>query len=200
MRLRPAQPDAVARARASPEPTSYWDQNSGETNVEDSFVIGGSCPRPFKDVVVCATGILDRVCVETRRVAHASNLTRRRYHYSSSPLNSARHASVHLPTALPIWSPKTTAAQSISCVHSDKSLTMLRGLVAVRAGAENSYPTSILDHRKPPCLAARRRRRLRAGEHRMLALVVCGLVWLWLRKICGQVDPTPEVEKCDFWL
>ncbi|KAJ7301135.1 hypothetical protein DFH08DRAFT_907203 [Mycena albidolilacea] len=60
VRLRPAQPDAMARARGSPDP-SYWDQDSQTTSTEDTVTLGGgSCPRPFKNVVVCATGALDK--------------------------------------------------------------------------------------------------------------------------------------------
>ncbi|KAF7348440.1 hypothetical protein MVEN_01361000 [Mycena venus] len=61
VRLRPAQPDAMARARASPEPSSYWDnQETQIATTEEPAIIGGSCPRPFKNVVVCATGVLDK--------------------------------------------------------------------------------------------------------------------------------------------
>ncbi|KAJ7802410.1 hypothetical protein B0H14DRAFT_2892247 [Mycena olivaceomarginata] len=60
VRLRPAQPDTMARARGSPDP-SYWDQDSQTTSTEDTVTLGGgSCPRPFKNVVVCATGALDK--------------------------------------------------------------------------------------------------------------------------------------------
>ncbi|KAJ7449521.1 hypothetical protein FB451DRAFT_1287192 [Mycena latifolia] len=60
VRLRPAQPDAMARARASPEHTSCWVQDSQIVGSDDTVMLGGSCPRPFKNVVVCATGVLDK--------------------------------------------------------------------------------------------------------------------------------------------
>ncbi|KAJ7717673.1 hypothetical protein B0H16DRAFT_1433724 [Mycena metata] len=61
VRLRPAHPDAMARARpASPEAASCWAQDSQIVGSDDTVLIGGSCPRPFRNVVVCATGILDK--------------------------------------------------------------------------------------------------------------------------------------------
>ncbi|KAJ6581823.1 hypothetical protein B0H19DRAFT_517938 [Mycena capillaripes] len=60
VRLRPAQPDAMARARASPEHTSCWTEEGQINGEEDKAIIGGSCPRPFKNVVICVTGILDK--------------------------------------------------------------------------------------------------------------------------------------------
>ncbi|KAJ7047172.1 hypothetical protein C8F04DRAFT_1387638 [Mycena alexandri] len=60
VRLRPAHPDAMARARAaSPEATSCWVQDTPIVATNDTQMIGGSCPRPFKSVVVCATGVPD---------------------------------------------------------------------------------------------------------------------------------------------
>ncbi|KAJ7236947.1 hypothetical protein C8J57DRAFT_1728118 [Mycena rebaudengoi] len=61
VRLRPAAADAMARARAlTPEPTSYWAEDSQIVGSDDTIMLGGSCPRPFKGVVVCATGVLDK--------------------------------------------------------------------------------------------------------------------------------------------
>ncbi|KAJ7699622.1 hypothetical protein B0H17DRAFT_977678, partial [Mycena rosella] len=60
VRLRPAHPDAMARARASPEHTSCWVDDSQIIGSDDTIMLGGSCPRPFKSVVVCATGVLDK--------------------------------------------------------------------------------------------------------------------------------------------
>ncbi|KAJ6530367.1 hypothetical protein DFH09DRAFT_1370743 [Mycena vulgaris] len=60
VRLRPAHPDAMARARASPEHTSCWVEDSQIVGSDDTIMLGGSCPRPFKNVVVCATGVLDK--------------------------------------------------------------------------------------------------------------------------------------------
>ncbi|KAJ6531543.1 hypothetical protein B0H10DRAFT_2150634 [Mycena sp. CBHHK59/15] len=59
VRLRPAHPDAMARARTSPEHTSCWAEDS-QIGSDDTAMIVGSCPRPFKGVVVCATGVLDK--------------------------------------------------------------------------------------------------------------------------------------------
>jgi hypothetical protein len=92
-----------------------------------------------------------------RRVADASNLTRRRHHYSSSPRNSVRQPLALSPIASPTLSRKVTAAQSMWCVQFTKSPTRLR-LVAVRTGPQNTYPASVLDNRKPSNLAAWRRR------------------------------------------
>jgi hypothetical protein len=50
----------MARARASPEPTSCWAEDSQIVGSDDTVMIGGSC-RPFKNVVICATGVLDKV-------------------------------------------------------------------------------------------------------------------------------------------
>ncbi|KAF8190003.1 hypothetical protein K438DRAFT_1971489 [Mycena galopus ATCC 62051] len=63
VRLRPAQPGAMARARGSPEPTSYWDPDSQKTTIEDTVIPSGSCPRPFKNIVVCSTGVLDKAAL-----------------------------------------------------------------------------------------------------------------------------------------
>ncbi|KAJ7174295.1 hypothetical protein C8R46DRAFT_1080571 [Mycena filopes] len=61
VRLRPAHPDAMARARAaSPEAASCWAQDSQIVGSDDTVMLGGSCPRPFRNVVVCATGVLDK--------------------------------------------------------------------------------------------------------------------------------------------
>ncbi|KAJ7982935.1 hypothetical protein DFH06DRAFT_1318411 [Mycena polygramma] len=60
VRLRPAAADAMARARASPEPTSCWAEDSQIVGSDDTVMIGGSCPRPFRNVVVCATGVVDK--------------------------------------------------------------------------------------------------------------------------------------------
>ncbi|KAJ6486725.1 hypothetical protein C8R45DRAFT_995644 [Mycena sanguinolenta] len=60
VRLRPAQPEAMARARASPEPASYWNPDNETTKVEDTVVPGGSSALPFKNVVVCSTGAVDK--------------------------------------------------------------------------------------------------------------------------------------------
>ncbi|KAJ7226651.1 hypothetical protein B0H12DRAFT_241686 [Mycena haematopus] len=62
VRLRPAQAGAMARARdASPEQTSWWAADSQQmVGSDDTVMIGGSCPRPFKNVVVCATGVADK--------------------------------------------------------------------------------------------------------------------------------------------
>ncbi|KAJ7886140.1 hypothetical protein B0H14DRAFT_3856655 [Mycena olivaceomarginata] len=60
VRLRPAGADAMARARASPEQTSWWAADSQIIGSDDTVMIGGSCPRPFKNVIVCATGVLDK--------------------------------------------------------------------------------------------------------------------------------------------
>ncbi|KAJ7137826.1 hypothetical protein C8R44DRAFT_337819 [Mycena epipterygia] len=60
VKLRPAHPDAMARARASPEPTSCWAEDSRVVAVDDTVLLGGSSPRPFKNVVVCATGLPDK--------------------------------------------------------------------------------------------------------------------------------------------
>lgn len=60
----------MARARASPEHTSCWAEDSQIVGSDDTVMLGGSCPRPFKNVVVCATGVLDKVffsIYETRR-------------------------------------------------------------------------------------------------------------------------------------
>jgi hypothetical protein len=51
----------MARARASPEQTSWWAADSQIIGSDDTVMIGGSCPRPFKNVIVCATGVLDKV-------------------------------------------------------------------------------------------------------------------------------------------
>jgi hypothetical protein len=51
----------MARARASPEHTSCWVEDSQIVGSDDTIMLGGSCPRPFKNVVVCATGVLDKV-------------------------------------------------------------------------------------------------------------------------------------------
>ncbi|KAJ7047936.1 hypothetical protein C8F04DRAFT_1023030, partial [Mycena alexandri] len=51
----------MARARAaSPEAASCWAQDSQIVGSDDTVLIGGSCPRPFRNVVVCATGVLDK--------------------------------------------------------------------------------------------------------------------------------------------
>ncbi|KAJ7766878.1 hypothetical protein B0H16DRAFT_374721 [Mycena metata] len=61
VRLRPAHPDAMARARAaSPDATSCWVRDTPVVASNDTQMIGGSCPRPFKNVVVCATGVSDK--------------------------------------------------------------------------------------------------------------------------------------------
>ncbi|KAJ7446893.1 hypothetical protein B0H11DRAFT_2083694 [Mycena galericulata] len=60
VKLRPAAPDAMARARASPEPTSCWAEDSQIVGSDDTVMLGGSCPRPFRNVIVCATGVLDK--------------------------------------------------------------------------------------------------------------------------------------------
>ncbi|KAJ7123099.1 hypothetical protein C8R44DRAFT_919020 [Mycena epipterygia] len=60
VKLRPAHPGAMARARASPEPTSCWAEDSQIVGSDDTVMLGGSCPRPFKNVVVCATGVSDK--------------------------------------------------------------------------------------------------------------------------------------------
>ncbi|KAJ7077914.1 hypothetical protein B0H15DRAFT_861404 [Mycena belliarum] len=60
VRLRPAHPDAMVRARASPEHTSCWVDDSQIVGSDDTIMVGGSCPRPFKNVVVCATGVVDK--------------------------------------------------------------------------------------------------------------------------------------------
>ncbi|KAJ7879845.1 hypothetical protein B0H13DRAFT_2345907 [Mycena leptocephala] len=49
----------MARARASPEPTNCWAEDSQIVGGDDTVMSGGSC-RPFKNVVVCATGVLDK--------------------------------------------------------------------------------------------------------------------------------------------
>ncbi|KAJ7638247.1 hypothetical protein FB45DRAFT_902376 [Roridomyces roridus] len=59
VRLRPAAPNATAKARASPEP-SCWAQDSQLIGSDDTVMPSGSCPRPFKGVIVCATGVLDK--------------------------------------------------------------------------------------------------------------------------------------------
>ncbi|KAJ7905114.1 hypothetical protein B0H13DRAFT_2274414 [Mycena leptocephala] len=59
VQLRPAAADAMARARASPEPTSCWAEDSQIVGGDDTVMISGSC-RLFKNVVVCATGVLDK--------------------------------------------------------------------------------------------------------------------------------------------
>ncbi|KAJ6463033.1 hypothetical protein C8R47DRAFT_84724 [Mycena vitilis] len=60
VRLRPAAADAMARAHAPPEPTSCWAEDSQIVGSDDTVMIGGSCPRPFRNVVVCATGVVDK--------------------------------------------------------------------------------------------------------------------------------------------
>ncbi|KAJ7179690.1 hypothetical protein C8R46DRAFT_887718 [Mycena filopes] len=50
---------ALARA-ASPEAASFWAQDSQIVDGGDTVILGDSCPRPFKNVVICATGVLDK--------------------------------------------------------------------------------------------------------------------------------------------
>ncbi|KAJ6473235.1 hypothetical protein C8R45DRAFT_835441, partial [Mycena sanguinolenta] len=61
VRLRPAAADAMAQARGSSPQMSYWAADSQQiVGSDDAVMIGGSCPRPFKNVVVCATGVVDK--------------------------------------------------------------------------------------------------------------------------------------------
>ncbi|KAK7053729.1 hypothetical protein R3P38DRAFT_2851788 [Favolaschia claudopus] len=61
VRLRPATANAVASSRgASPEQTSWWAPDSQIVGSDDTVMTGGSCPRPFKNFVICATGISDK--------------------------------------------------------------------------------------------------------------------------------------------
>ncbi|KAJ6473241.1 hypothetical protein C8R45DRAFT_409750 [Mycena sanguinolenta] len=61
VRLRPAAADAMAQARGTSPQMSYWAADSQQiVGSDDTVMIGGSCPRPFKNVVVCATGVVDK--------------------------------------------------------------------------------------------------------------------------------------------
>ena len=63
VKLRPAQPSSsststVSKLRAQ---CDSWVQDSDETNQPKTQSGVDLCPRPFKNVVVCATGVVDKV-------------------------------------------------------------------------------------------------------------------------------------------
>ncbi|CAK5276337.1 unnamed protein product [Mycena citricolor] len=62
VRLRPAHPSAVARAARIPERenSECFIQDSQIVGSDDTVMLSGSCPRPFRHVVVCATGVADK--------------------------------------------------------------------------------------------------------------------------------------------
>lgn len=64
VKLRPAQPGASSNSTVSQLRTQHdsWVQDSDEMHQPETQSGVDTCPRPFKGVVVCATGILDKVC------------------------------------------------------------------------------------------------------------------------------------------
>ncbi|KAJ7062949.1 hypothetical protein C8F01DRAFT_1251743 [Mycena amicta] len=64
VRLRPADPEALRPTRrVSPDPEPCYIQDSQIVASDDTVMLPGTCPRPFKNVILCATGILDKATV-----------------------------------------------------------------------------------------------------------------------------------------
>jgi DNA replication regulator DPB11 len=59
VKLRPAQPHALPRHMQT-DGSTCWAQDS-QIGSDDTSVFD-LCPRPFKGVVICATGVVDKVC------------------------------------------------------------------------------------------------------------------------------------------
>jgi DNA replication regulator DPB11 len=67
VKLRPAEPGATAAAlRARETQTAGWAQDSEGEDGDASTM--DTCPRPFKGVVLCATGIADKVRGRVRHI------------------------------------------------------------------------------------------------------------------------------------
>nr|GAT48402.1 predicted protein [Mycena chlorophos] len=65
VRLRPADPEALRALRPapSPEPSGLFIEDSQIIGSDDTVMLPGSCPRPFKNVVLCATGVADKTAI-----------------------------------------------------------------------------------------------------------------------------------------
>ncbi|KAF7336075.1 hypothetical protein MSAN_02321500 [Mycena sanguinolenta] len=110
VRLRPAQPEAMARARASPEPASYWSPDSQTARVEDTVVFGGSSALPFKNVVVCSTGAVDKALLSKLAselgATTVSAFTDRVTHLVAESHGGAKYSCAlerKIPILLPSW-------------------------------------------------------------------------------------------------
>ncbi|KAF7313345.1 hypothetical protein HMN09_00490100 [Mycena chlorophos] len=65
VRLRPADPEALRALRPapSPEPSGLFIEDSQIIGSDDTVMLPGTCPRPFKNVVLCATGVADKTAI-----------------------------------------------------------------------------------------------------------------------------------------
>ncbi|KAK7046773.1 hypothetical protein R3P38DRAFT_3346388 [Favolaschia claudopus] len=112
VRLRPAQPDAVARARRStlPEETNEYDVESQAANTEEAPIASGSCPRPFKGLVICATGNVDKATLSKLAsdlgAASISVFTDRVTHLIAEEHGGSKYSCAmerRIPILLPSW-------------------------------------------------------------------------------------------------
>ncbi|KAJ7080284.1 hypothetical protein C8R43DRAFT_1052981, partial [Mycena crocata] len=80
---------------------------------DDTVMLGGSCPRPYRNVVVCATGVLDKIRLSrTRRRTSVNAFTDRVTHLIAKNHGGAKYLMRELlycalerkiPIMLPSW-------------------------------------------------------------------------------------------------